>query len=172
MAALTSQPIKREGSQPTQYQRGQARKVQQVRLVSRLSEVSSGRDHRLELDGAEAIRQVYGEDGEKQHNCHGDTVAFPYIRIYNKKWISASTQPRARRICSRGASRSNWRPGSSGTARVEDLRKDYGERRFQALGLIGNRLHVMVFTPWANKAHVISLRKANKREVKRYEAQV
>ncbi len=55
---------------------------------------------------------------------------------------------------------------------VEDLRKDYRERRFQALGLIGDRLHMMVFTPRANKAHVISLRKANKREVKRYEAQV
>jgi hypothetical protein len=54
---------------------------------------------------------------------------------------------------------------------VEDLRKDYGERRFQALGLIGDRLHMMVFTPRAQKAHVISLRKANKREVKRYEAQ-
>jgi len=54
---------------------------------------------------------------------------------------------------------------------VDDLRKDYGERRFQALGLIGDRLHMMVFTPRANKAHVISLRKANKREVKRYEAQ-
>ena len=54
---------------------------------------------------------------------------------------------------------------------VEDLRKHYGERRFQALGLIGDRLHMMVFTPRANKAHVISLRKANKREVKRYEAQ-
>ena len=54
---------------------------------------------------------------------------------------------------------------------VEDLRKGYGERRFQALGLIGDRLHMMVFTPRANKAHVISLRKANKREVKRYEAQ-
>ena len=44
---------------------------------------------------------------------------------------------------------------------VEHLRKDYGERRFQALGLIGDRLHMMVFTPRANKAHVISLRKAN-----------
>jgi uncharacterized protein len=56
---------------------------------------------------------------------------------------------------------------------AEDLRKNYGERRFQALGLIGDRLqlHMMVFTPRANKAHVISLRKANKREVKRYEAQ-
>lgn len=54
---------------------------------------------------------------------------------------------------------------------VEDIRKDYGERRFQALGLIENRLHMMVFTPRANKVHVISLRRANKREVKRYEAQ-
>lgn len=54
---------------------------------------------------------------------------------------------------------------------VEDLRKDYGERRFQALGLIGDRLHMMVFTPRVNNTHVISLRKANKREVKRYEAQ-
>lgn len=54
---------------------------------------------------------------------------------------------------------------------VEDTRKDYGERRFQALGLIDWRLHVLVFTPRAGKTHVISLRKANKREVKRYEAQ-
>ena len=58
-----------------------------------------------------------------------------------------------------------------GTLIVEDLRKDYGERRFQALGLIGDRLYMMVFTPRANKAHVISLRKANKREVRRYEVQ-
>ena len=54
---------------------------------------------------------------------------------------------------------------------VEELRKDYGERRFQALGLIENRLHMMVFTPRANKVHLISLRRANKREGKRYEAQ-
>jgi uncharacterized DUF497 family protein len=38
---------------------------------------------------------------------------------------------------------------------VEDLRRNYGERRFQALGLIENRLHMMVFTPRANKVHVI-----------------
>jgi uncharacterized DUF497 family protein len=30
---------------------------------------------------------------------------------------------------------------------------------------------MMVFTPRANKVHVISLRRANKREVKRHEAQ-
>jgi uncharacterized DUF497 family protein len=54
---------------------------------------------------------------------------------------------------------------------VADTRKDYGERRFQAFGLIAERLHVLVFTPRSGKTHVISLRKANKREVKRYEAQ-
>jgi uncharacterized DUF497 family protein len=54
---------------------------------------------------------------------------------------------------------------------VEDTRQDYGERRFQALGSIEGRLHMLVFTPRETLVHVISLRKANKREVKWYEAQ-
>ena len=54
---------------------------------------------------------------------------------------------------------------------AEDLRKAYGERRFQALGFIAGRLHAMVFTPRAGKVHVISLRKANRRELRRYEAE-
>ncbi len=52
---------------------------------------------------------------------------------------------------------------------VEDTRKGFEERRFQALGLIEARLHMLVFTPRGNKMHVISLRKANIREIKRYE---
>ncbi len=51
----------------------------------------------------------------------------------------------------------------------EDLRKNYGERRYLALGLIGDRLHAVVFTPRADEVHVISLRKANQREVKDYD---
>ncbi len=51
----------------------------------------------------------------------------------------------------------------------EDVRKDYGERRYRALGYIGDRLHAVVFTPRAGKVHVISLRKANKREVNQHE---
>ncbi|MFM6992372.1 MAG: BrnT family toxin [Rhodoferax sp.] len=51
----------------------------------------------------------------------------------------------------------------------EDTRKDYSEQRFRVLGLIDGRLHGMVFTPRADKVHVISLRKANNREVKQYE---
>lgn len=54
------------------------------------------------------------------------------------------------------------------TIMVEDTRKAYGERRFQALGFTGERLHAVVFKPRDGKAHVISLRKANSREVKRY----
>lgn len=54
---------------------------------------------------------------------------------------------------------------------VEDTRKDYKEHRYQSLGFIGVRLHMLVFTPRDGKPHVISLRKANEREVKQYEAQ-
>ena len=50
----------------------------------------------------------------------------------------------------------------------EDTRKDYGERRYQAFGYIDERLFVLVFTPRAGKVHVISLRKANSREVKQH----
>lgn len=57
----------------------------------------------------------------------------------------------------------------SSTLIKEDVRKNYGERRYLALGMIGDRLHAVVFTPRADKVHVISLRKANQREVKDYE---
>jgi len=52
---------------------------------------------------------------------------------------------------------------------VEDTRNAYPERHFQALGLLDARLHMLVFTPIAGGIRVISLRKANKREVRRYE---
>lgn len=49
-----------------------------------------------------------------------------------------------------------------------DKRKNYGELREVALGFIGDRLHVLVFTMRGEVCRVISLRKANRREVKRY----
>ena len=57
----------------------------------------------------------------------------------------------------------------SGAMIEEDVRKEYGERRYRILGVIGGRLHAAVFTPRGGKVHVISLRKANPREVKHYE---
>lgn len=49
-----------------------------------------------------------------------------------------------------------------------DERKDYGEPRFRVLGFIEGRLHALVFTPRAGRVHVISLRKANPREIKHH----
>ena len=54
---------------------------------------------------------------------------------------------------------------------IEDTRKDHSEQRIQALGHIGEHLHVMVFTPRDGAVHVISLRRANRRERTRYAAQ-
>ena len=56
----------------------------------------------------------------------------------------------------------------------EDDRFDYGEVRFVALGLIGNRLHVLVFTEGSHEDTVraISLRPAEKHEVRFYYGQV
>jgi uncharacterized DUF497 family protein len=49
-----------------------------------------------------------------------------------------------------------------------DDRRQYEETRFEATGYIGNRLHVMVFCLREAAVRIISLRKANSREVKRY----
>lgn len=51
----------------------------------------------------------------------------------------------------------------------EDVRKQYPERRFVAMGYLGTRLHIICFTPIEDGVRVISFRKANSREVNRYE---
>jgi len=53
----------------------------------------------------------------------------------------------------------------------QDTRRDYGERRYVGLGGIDSRVYVVVYTPREGKMHIISLRKANRREVRRYEEQ-
>jgi uncharacterized DUF497 family protein len=51
----------------------------------------------------------------------------------------------------------------------EDLRRDYGERRILVLGFIGDRLHATVVTYRGDAVHVISLRKASRKEVRWYD---
>jgi uncharacterized DUF497 family protein len=51
----------------------------------------------------------------------------------------------------------------------EDKRKDYGERRVRVLARLGQRLHVAVITMRDDAMHVISFRKANRKEVVWYE---
>jgi uncharacterized DUF497 family protein len=50
-----------------------------------------------------------------------------------------------------------------------DQRWEYGEERFRALGVIDRRVFVVVFTRRVRAIRIISARKANSREVKRYE---
>ena len=49
-----------------------------------------------------------------------------------------------------------------------DTRRDYGEDRYVALGYISARLYCVVYTDRADARRIISLRKANLREEKRY----
>ena len=58
------------------------------------------------------------------------------------------------------------------TLTIEDDRKDYGETRFQTLGLLHDRLIMLVWTPRNGRRHIISMRKANDRDRKKYDAQV
>ncbi|TDV17250.1 hypothetical protein C7408_104296 [Paraburkholderia caballeronis] len=52
-----------------------------------------------------------------------------------------------------------------------DARCDYGEVREVGFGVIGERLYCVVFVQRGDAMHVISFRKANKREVASYVAQ-
>lgn len=52
--------------------------------------------------------------------------------------------------------------------RVEDTRKDYGERRFILAGFLRGRLIMLVYTMRGDRHHIISMRKANAREQKIY----
>ena len=49
-----------------------------------------------------------------------------------------------------------------------DLRRDYGEPRQCGIGYIGLRLYAVAFVDRAEGRRIISLRKANRRQVNRY----
>jgi uncharacterized protein len=49
-----------------------------------------------------------------------------------------------------------------------DDRHDYGEVRVRAIGFLDGKLHVLVFTERGEDIRVISLRKANRAETRRY----
>ena len=50
-----------------------------------------------------------------------------------------------------------------------DTRYDYGESRFVLLGMVQKRLFRLVYTPRGDALRIISARKANARERKRYD---
>ncbi len=50
-----------------------------------------------------------------------------------------------------------------------DTRYSYGEERYRVIGVIEQRLFVVVYTPRPDAMRIISARKANQREVTYYE---
>ena len=55
---------------------------------------------------------------------------------------------------------------------VADRRTEYGEQRFVAYGLIEGRLFACVWTPRGDVRRIISLRKANRREIRAYHSRI
>ena len=53
---------------------------------------------------------------------------------------------------------------------VEDVRFAYGEPRFITIGFLRQRMVIVAWTPRAGICRVISMRKANAREIARYTA--
>ena len=53
-------------------------------------------------------------------------------------------------------------------AYIQDQRHEYGENRIVAFAYLADRLSVVVFVDRGDQRRIISLRKANYREVKRY----
>lgn len=51
---------------------------------------------------------------------------------------------------------------------LEDTRDDYPEQRYITLGLLGERMVMVVWTPRGEARRIISMRKANEREQARY----
>jgi uncharacterized DUF497 family protein len=51
---------------------------------------------------------------------------------------------------------------------MKDERRDYAETRYAALGPIDGRLHAVIFTIREGNFRIISLRKANSREVRKW----
>jgi uncharacterized DUF497 family protein len=54
------------------------------------------------------------------------------------------------------------------TLTVQDTRRGYGEARFQTVGFLAGRMVMVVWTPRGDARHVISMRKCNAKEQKRY----
>lgn len=56
------------------------------------------------------------------------------------------------------------------TLTVPDERSDYGEDRFITIGYLDDRMVALVWTPRGSARRIISMRKCNDREQKRYAA--
>ena len=78
------------------------------------------------------------DEAKRQSNIAKHKVSFEEVRNFD--WLGSKTSPSPRR----------------------------GEERYVTVGQIGSRLHVIVWLPRGDRMRIISLRKANTREVRDY----
>jgi uncharacterized DUF497 family protein len=110
------------------------------------------------------------------HNCRGRAMGVDRGRGDRLRPRQAGMDARA----SRARSFDKLRTGFADAERVfagpgitvEDDRRDYGEDRYLTYGRLGDRLVAIVWTPRTNCRHVISMRKANEREQRKYGSQL
>jgi len=57
---------------------------------------------------------------------------------------------------------------ASVTVTIEDDRQNYGEERFTTVGTLDGRSIILVWTPRGEARRIISMRKANEREIAKY----
>jgi uncharacterized protein len=55
---------------------------------------------------------------------------------------------------------------------VADERREYGEPRFISVGILKGRMVMVVWTPRGEARHIISMKKTNGRETRRYKAEM
>jgi uncharacterized DUF497 family protein len=60
-----------------------------------------------------------------------------------------------------------WRVFAGPTVEIPDTRKNYGEQRTICCGLLGNRMVVVIYAQRGCHRRIISMRKANEREISR-----
>ena len=83
--------------------------------------------------------------------------------------VSFDPAKRARTLAERGLDMADAAKVFEGPhLTFEDRRHDYGEDRWVTFGYLAGRLVAFAWTPRADGVRIISLRKANEREEKRY----
>lgn len=94
------------------------------------------------------------------------------VRILNRGFTQITCNPKKREqaLMSRALDFANADKVFEGLHLTrEDTRKDYGEKRFVTLGTLEGALTVLVWTDRFPSIHVISMRRANRRERKAYQ---
>ncbi|CAM3694464.1 BrnT family toxin [Polynucleobacter antarcticus] len=90
------------------------------------------------------------------------------LLVQSNKNIEYDKQKRFQTLLDRGLDFARASEVFIDAATIEDERGPYGEQRFISYGFLDDRLVVLVWTVRGAKRRIISMRKANEREIKKY----